>query len=97
MENFFSTVKKSAKLQEIKEYLNTNKKSQNLYKKCGEGAYASPLLDCDSEYGQTIIMCRVNPKKIRIPQGDLENKIYITDGTRNSIRPYRILIDLDRE
>ena len=41
-------------------------------------------------------MCRVNPKKLRIPIGDSE-KIYITDGTKNTIRPYRILIDLDRK
>ena len=35
-------------------------------------------------------MCRVNPNKVRIPNP----KIWITDGTRNDIRPYRILINL---
>ena len=39
-------------------------------------------------------MCRVNPNKIRIPQGLYEKNEWITDGTRESIRPYRILIEL---
>ena len=40
-------------------------------------------------------MCRVNPKKIRIPKGEFEKNEYITDGTRNTIRPYRILVNLN--
>jgi len=39
-------------------------------------------------------MCRVNPKRIRIPQGKYEIEDYITDGNKSSIRPYRILIEL---
>ena len=41
-------------------------------------------------------MCRVNPNKIRIPQGEYEKKEWITDGTRNTIRPYRILININK-
>ena len=37
-------------------------------------------------------MCRVNPNNVRIPHP----RIWITDGTRNDIRPYRILIDLNK-
>ena len=38
-------------------------------------------------------MCRVNPNKLRIPEQYGEDE-WITDGTRNSVRPYRILFDL---
>ena len=39
-------------------------------------------------------MCRVNPNKIRIPKGAYEEIDWITDGTRNTIRLYRILVEL---
>ena len=92
---FFSTIKEGATGQKCKDFLNANDKSKSLYKICGEGAYASPLLEYANKYGGAIIMCRVNPKRIRIPQGKYEKKEYITDGTKNSIRPYRILVDLN--
>ena len=40
-------------------------------------------------------MCRVNPKEFRIPEGKFEEKEWITDGTKNSIRPYRLLYKID--
>ena len=40
-----------------------------------------------------IIMCKVNPKKLRIPKGFEDNE-WIVDGTRDSVRPYRILFNL---
>ena len=40
-------------------------------------------------------MCRVDPNKIRIPKG-FEEEEWITDGTRNTVRPYRILIKLNK-
>ena len=43
-----------------------------------------------------VIMCRVNPKLIRIPQGEYGKKEWITDGTRKTIRPYRILINVNK-
>ena len=36
-------------------------------------------------------MCRVDPKKIRVPQGTYSEDEWITDGTKNTIRPYRLL------
>ena len=42
-----------------------------------------------------MIMCRVNPYKIRIPQGKFEKYEFLTDGTRKTIRPYRLLVKLD--
>ena len=94
---FYSTVKEGAKLQALKSYKNINEKSKNLYPECGEGTYVSPLLDYANFYANyskspVVIMCRVNPELIRIPKGEYEKKEWITDGTRNSIRPYRILI-----
>ena len=94
---FFSTIKEGEFGQICKDLLNTNKNSQKLYKICGEGTHCSPLLNNASEYGGTIIMCRVNPKRLRIPQREHEEKVYITDGTKNSIRPYRILVDLNTQ
>ena len=35
-------------------------------------------------------MCRINPNLLRIPQNN--DNIWITNGKRDSIRPYRILI-----
>ena len=73
-----------------------NPKSQNIYKICKEGAYVSPLLDYAKGYAilksiPIVIQCRVDPNKIRKPKG-YEKKEWITDGTRNTVRPYRILI-----
>ena len=90
---FFSTVEEGATRQAYKDDLNTNIKSKDSFPICGIGAYASPYLEEANEYSTgAVIMCRVNPYKVRIP----EEKIWITDGTRNSIRPYRILIDLKK-
>ena len=93
---FYSTSKEGAKLQALKDNENINEKSKHLYPNCGEGTYVSPLLDYANGYANSklpvVIMCRVNPKLIRIPKGKYEKKEWITDGTRNSIRPYRILI-----
>ena len=94
---FYSTSKEGAKLQALKDNKNVNDKSKHLYPECGEGTYVSPLLDYANYYANyskspVVIMCRVNPELIRIPKGKYEKKEWITDGTRNSIRPYRILI-----
>ena len=40
-------------------------------------------------------MCRVNPNLIRIPEGKYGENEWITDGTRNTIRPYRILFKVN--
>jgi len=91
---FFSTVEEGATGQYCEEYININKKSQYLYKICGEGAYCSPFVEYANKYGEIVIMCRANPKRIRIPSGKYGKDEYITDGTKNSIRPYRILVKL---
>jgi len=98
---FFSTSKEGAKGQKCKNCININPKSQNLYKICEEGTYVSPEINYANYYANffecpVIIMCRVNPNKIRIPQGEYEKKEWITDGTRNTIRPYRILININK-
>ena len=59
---FFSTIKEGAIGQKCKDFLNANDKSKSLYKICGEGAYASPLLKYANNYaghGGAIIMCKV--------------------------------------
>ena len=94
---FISIIKEDEFGQKCKDLLNTNKNSQKLYKICGEGTHCSPLLNYANKHGGAIIMCRVNPKRVRIPQGEYEKKAYITDGTKNSIRPYRILVDLNTQ
>jgi len=95
---FFSTVDEGATRQKCKELININEKSKKLYHICGEGAYCSPFLDtANIFYKGAMIMCRANPKRIRIPKGEYGKKEYITDGTKNSIRPYRILIRLNNK
>ena len=90
---FFSTRNEGAQRQWFENYVNTNEKSKDLFQYCGAGAYASPYLDeANKYYKGAVIMCRVNPNKVRIPT----ERIWITDGTRNTIRPYRILIDLNK-
>ena len=95
---FWSTVKEGAFRQKCKDYENIHPLSKNKYPKCGFGSYCSPNLEYAEKYAKNnriIIMCRVNPKEIRIPKGKFENDEYITDGTKNSIRPYRILYKLN--
>jgi hypothetical protein len=96
---FYSTVKEGAKRQALKNYIDMNEKSMNYNKICGEGTYCSPHLDYAEGYSKAskgvIIMCRVNPYLIRKPKG-YENKEWIADGTRNTIRPYRILYRLNK-
>lgn len=94
---FFSTVEEGAKGQKCKNFENVNNWSKTKYPICGEGTYCSPHLPYAKKYSPkgVIIMCRVNPKLIRIPKGQYEKDEWITDGTRDSIRPYRILCELN--
>ena len=93
---FYSTVKEGAKRQALKNNIDMNKRSMNYNKICGEGTYCSPHLDYAEKYSKgVIIMCRVNPYLIRKPK-EYEDKEWIADGTRNTIRPYRILYRLNK-
>ena len=93
-EKFHSSVKEGAFGQKCCGNINKNKYSQKEYPTCGEGTYVSPHLDYSLTYNKgVVIMCRVNPKKMRIPEG-YEDSEWITDGTRNTIRPYRLLYKL---
>jgi hypothetical protein len=95
---FFSNIDEGATQQKCQKCLNVNEKSKNDYKICGQGAYASPHLNYACKYCKgAMIMCRVNPNKIRIPQGKYEKDEYITDGTRDTIRPYRLLVELNSQ
>ena len=93
---FFSTAAEGARGQKCQNMKNINPSSMNLYPICGEGTYCSPKLLYANKYSSgVIIMCRVDPKLIRIPQGQFQDDEWITDGTRNTIRPYRILYKLN--
>ena len=93
---FFSSYNEGATGQKCKDYKNVNMLSQAQYPLCGEGTYCSPHLDYASEFSRgVIIMCRVNPSLIRIPEGEFEENEWITDGTRNTIRPYRLLYKIN--
>ena len=93
---FFSNAKEGALNQKCKDIINVNKKSKNLYPICREGAYCYSNIEYAAKYSKgVIIMCRVNPNKLRIPLGELGKYELITDGTRNTIRPYRILFQLN--
>ena len=93
---FWSTKDEGAKRQKCKNNLNKNPQSKGKYNICGEGCYCSPFLDYAEKYSSGVIfMCRVNPKEYRIPEGEYEKNEWITDGTRNSIRPYRLLYKIN--
>ena len=97
---FWSTLKEGATGQKCRNFDNINPLSKNKYPKCDIGSYCSPNLEYAEKYVKDfkdgiIIMCRVNPNEIRIPKGKFENDEYITDGTKNTIRPYRILVRLN--
>ena len=72
------------------------------YRKCGRGVYLTPIIEEAEKYAETeyflgkafklIMMCRVNPKKIREPDRGNENPFWILNGNSKEIRPYRILI-----
>ena len=88
---FYSTRKEGGTRQKCEKLKNINKYSNQKYPKCGEGSYCSPKFKYAAQYYKgVIIMCRVNPNLIRIPEKFSKNE-WITDGTRNSIRPYRLL------
>jgi hypothetical protein len=97
---FYSTISEGATGQKCKDYENINPLSKLKYPICEEGAYCSPLLEYADYYAKksknsVIIMCRVNPNLIRIPKGQYQNDEWITDGTKNSIRPYRLLYKIN--
>ena len=92
---FFSKSSEGAYLQKCRNYKNINILSKDKYPLCGEGTYCSPHLNYAEYYSKgVIIMCRVNPKLIRVPEGKYSEDEWITDGTRNTIRPYRLLYKL---
>ena len=93
---FFSTRAEGATGQKCEEDININPLSQKQYPICGEGTYCSPHLDYAYNYAKSyksrgiIIMCRVNPNLMRIPASFAKDE-WITDGTKGTIRPYRLL------
>jgi hypothetical protein len=72
------------------------------YLKCGRGVYLTPKIK-EAEYWaeeekflekrfKLIMMCRINPKKIREPERGNDDPYWILNGNSEEIRPYRILI-----
>ena len=69
---------------------------------CGFGAYFTPSIDEAGSYAGTgnfngkrykiVFMCRVRKENIREPNRNNQPKYWILDGTKNEVRPYRILI-----
>ena len=82
--------------QAYKDDININKKSIFGEKSIGEGVYLTPKFEIADHYSapingyKCVLMCRVNPNKIRIPQN--RNDYWILNGNFNEIRPYRLLI-----
>ena len=85
-----------------KDDINIKTESKNEYDKCGNGVYlfqdpniaentASIIDICGVRY-KILIMCRVNPNKIRQPNGFKD--CWILNPTPSEVRPYRILIKI---
>ena len=95
---FFSSYAEGARGQKCKNCKNANIFSRDKFPVCGEGTYCSPHLNYAKGYSKgVIIMCRVNPKLMRVPQGNYMENEWITDGTRNTIRPYRLLYQINKK
>ena len=72
-------------------------------KKCGVGVYVTPNINVALTYAgsitlgnkiyKVVIMVRVNPKYIRVPEN--QQDYWILDGLSNQIRPYRLLLKED--
>ena len=70
--------------------------------KCGQGAYFTPIINEAAKYAgvgeaggkryKLVFMCRVNRDKIREPDRGGAPRYWILNGTKEEVRPYRILI-----
>ena len=70
--------------------------------KCLQGAYFTPIIDEAARYAgsgdvldkkyKVVFMCRVNKDKIREPDRGNNAPYWILDGSKEQVRPYRILI-----
>ena len=79
---------------------NINEVSKSEFKKCGTGVYlyqdpkiaenTAGIIDIGGVRYKVLLMCRVNPKKIRQPKGF--QYCWILNPPPSEIRPYRILI-----
>ena len=80
--------------------INMNPNSKNEYPKCGNGVYlyqdpkiaenTASIIDIGGVRYKILLMCRVNPEKIRKPKGFED--CWILNPTPSEVRPYRILI-----
>lgn len=79
---------------------NINIETQNLYPKCGKGVYLTPristaqayagILNIDGKRYFAVMQFRVNPLYLRIAKGKTD--YWICEGSRNGVRPYRLLL-----
>ena len=86
--------------QTYKNDINIKIKSLKEYPKCGNGIYlyqdpkiaenAASIIDIGGVRYKILLMCRVNPYKIRQPKG--YKGCWILNPTPSEVRPYRILI-----
>ena len=99
VKNNFSPGKRQA----YEEYENIREISRNNgYEICKKGVYLTPKIEEANYYAdddtfngkrfRMIMMCRVNPKKIREPNRSGLNPYWILNSNQDEIRPYRILI-----
>ena len=86
--------------QTYKNDINKRDKSKKEYVKCGNGVYlyqdpkiaenTASIIDIGGVRYKILLMCRVNPEKIRQPEGFQD--CWILNPTPAEVRPYRILI-----
>ena len=79
---------------------NVNNDTKKRYPKCGRGVYVTPKIEVAQGYAgliningkqyYTVLQFRINPKHLRIAKGRTD--YWICEGSRNGVRPYRLLI-----
>ena len=79
---------------------NVNLDTNKMYPKCGKGVYLTPRIQTAEAYAGvlriggreyfTVLQFRVNPRYLRIAKG--RNDYWICEGSRDGVRPYRLLL-----
>ena len=85
---------------------NTNPLTRIYHMQCDEGVYFTPEINEANSYTgvikyneynlRIVFMCRINPLKVRIAYLGGNKEYWLTNGTTDEVRPYRILFKIEQ-
>ena len=102
--------------QDCKDDNNLNPLTKNYKPKCGEGVYFirdinetkdyTEIIEFEGDKFRVAFMCRLNPYKVRITEGELSEERWIVNGDKlndpsgrkrdDEVRPYKILLFIEK-